>query len=57
MELKKTHPSILVGGALMRNRLVPHTHGVGKYLGGMSQEREVSAMHQAPLPRVPVSGR
>ena len=36
MELKRTHPSRLVGRAQMQNGLVPHPRVVGKNLGEMS---------------------
>ena len=38
MELKKPHPSKLVGGVEVWNGLVPHTRVVDKNLGGISQE-------------------
>ena len=58
MELKKTHPSRLVGEAETQNGLVPHPSVVDKNLEGISQEHGVPAPHQAnPQPRVPMPGR
>ena len=57
MELKKPHPSRLVGGAQTQNGLVTHPGMVGKNLGGISWEQGVPAPHQAPQPRVPVPER
>ena len=57
MELKKPHPSRLVGGVEMQNRLVPHPRMVDKNSGGISQEQEVPATHQDPKTMVPVPGR
>ena len=48
MELKKPHPSKLVGGAQMWNWLVSHPHVVDKNLGGISQEEEAPTPHQVP---------
>ena len=53
----KPHPSRLVGGTEMWNRLVPHPHVMDKNLGGISSEQGVPDPHQAPLPRVPVTER
>ena len=50
MELKKPHPSRLVGGARMQNGLVPYPHVVDKHLGGVSWEWGAPAPHQAPSP-------
>ena len=47
MELKKPHPSRLVGGAEIQNGLVPYPHVVDKNLGEISQEQGVPAPHQA----------
>ena len=47
-ELKKPHPSRLIGGAKMPNGLVPHSCVVDKSLGGISQEQGVPAPHYAP---------
>ena len=49
-ELKKPHPSRLVGGVKVWNSLVPHPCVVDKNSGGISQEQEVPAPHQAPSP-------
>ena len=38
MELKKPHPSGLVGGAETLNELAPHVSVVDKNLEGISQE-------------------
>ena len=46
-ELKKPHPSRLVGGAQTRNRLVPHPRVVDEVSGGLSWSQ----------PRVLVPGR
>ena len=54
MELKKPHPSRLVGGAKMQmwNRLVPHPRVVDKNSGGKSQGAPgITAPYQAPKPR------
>ena len=48
MELKKPHPSRLVGGEQTRSELVPHPHEMGKNSGGISQEQAGPAPHQAP---------
>ena len=56
-QLTKPHPSRLVGGMEMQNRLVPHPCVVDKNLGGISQERGGPIPHQAPQPRIPVPGR
>ena len=55
-ELKKPHPSGLVGGVQMWNRLASHPCVVDKNSGGLSWEQGVPA-HQALQPRVPVPGR
>ena len=52
MELKKPHPSRLVGMAETWNGLVPHPHVVDKNTGGISQERGVLDPHQGPQPKV-----
>ena len=56
MELKNPHPSRLVGGAEMQNRLVPHPSEVDKNSEGISQERGVPGPYHAPQPRVPGPG-
>ena len=56
-ELKKPHPSRLVGGAGLWKGTVPHPGVVDKNLGGISQGQGVPAPHQALQPRVPVPGR
>ena len=56
IELKKSHPSGLVGGTQTQNGLVPFPHVVDKNLGGISQEQGVQAPNQAPQPRVPEPG-
>ena len=48
-ELKKPHPSRLVGGAQMWNRLKIQE-------GCLRSEEGVPAPHQGPQPRVPVLG-
>ena len=48
MELKKPHPSRLVGGAQVQNGLVFHPSVVDEISEGISQERGVPAPHQAP---------
>ena len=48
-ELRKPHPSRLIGGVQTWNRLVPYPCVVNKNSGGISQERGVSDAHQAPL--------
>ena len=48
MELKKPHPSRLVGGAPIWNGLFPHPHVVDKTLGGISQEQAGPPPLQAP---------
>ena len=48
MELKKPHPTRLVGRVKLRNWLVPHPHVVDKNSGGISQEPGVPAPHEAP---------
>ena len=40
MELKKPHPSRLVGGTETHNRLIPHTDVVDKNSGGISWSEE-----------------
>ena len=52
MELKKLHPSRLLGDMETWNGVIPNLHVVDKNLGG-----EVPAPQQAPQPRVPVQGR
>ena len=52
MELKKPHPSRLVGGPHMQNRLVPHPSVVDKNSGGISWEQGVPA----PTPDTPGPG-
>ena len=56
-ELKKPHPSRLVGGAEMWNRQVPHPHVADKNLVGISWEQEVSASHKTPQARVSSNAR
>ena len=56
-ELRKPHPSRLVGGAQMQNELVPQPHVVDKHSGGVSREQGVPDPYQAHQPRVPVPGR
>ena len=56
MELKKPHPSGLVGGTKMWNGLVPHLQEVDKNPGGISWEQGVPAPHQSPQPRVAAPG-
>ena len=53
-ELKKPHPSRLVGGAQMRNRLASHPCVGDENSGGIFQEQGVPATHQAPQPRFSV---
>ena len=57
MELKKPHPSRLVGGAQVQNGLVFHPSVVDEISEGISQERGVPDPYQAPQTRVPVSRR
>ena len=57
IELKKPHPSKLVEGAQMQNRLVPYSYVLEKNSGGISWEQGVPAQHQAPQHRVLVPGR
>ena len=47
-ELKKPHPSRLVGGAQTQNWLVLYPHVVDKNSGGIYREQGVPAPHQAP---------
>ena len=47
-ELKKPHPSRLVGRVDTWNELVQHPHVVDKNLGGISWEQGVPAHHPAP---------
>ena len=49
-ELKKPHPTRLVGGAHMQSRLVFHPHVVDKNSGGISWEQGVPAPHQGHSP-------
>ena len=56
-DLKKPHPTRLVIEVQMWNGLISHLPVVDKNSGRISQEQEVPAPHQAPQPRVPVSGR
>ena len=48
MDLKKPHSFRLVGGAEMKNGLVPHPHVVDKNLGGVDQEQGVPTPHKGP---------
>ena len=48
MELKKPHPSRLVGGVETWTGLVPHPRVVDKNLGGISQGQEVAAPTLGP---------
>ena len=57
MELKKPHPSKLVGGAEMQNGLVPHPHVFDTNSGGISREQGVPDPHKDPQPRALVPGR
>ena len=49
-ELKKPHPSRLVGGVQKQKGLVSLPGVVDKNLGGPSWERVVPALHQDPSP-------
>ena len=57
IELKKPHPSKLVGGVQMQNGLVPHSHMVDTNLGGVSPDQGIPAPQQASQHRVPVPRR
>ena len=50
MELKKPHPSRLVGGVETWNGLFSHPHVVDEISGRMPPERGVLAPHQDPSP-------
>ena len=56
-ELKKPHPSRLVGGVKVWNSLVPHPCVVDKNSGGISQKQRDLATPQTAQLRVPVPER